>query len=231
MRSHSVARALVTATVASLALAPLAVALEQAGGARVTASIDALSGNQGIRTDPATVQDVGYVHPTQIDTGAQGGDFVAVGTANGLGVSQCADDYDPRWTIYADGETGGIYWCADYTQDAFGAGANPTFAIVYQICPVGSGIARWALKFNGTLWRCQSQGTSSGAVAAVFLETTGVGTVDRNIDVKYTNLKISLTGSAAYVNFDANAVVGPSPNYTVQFVNATSLNAYLAPLD
>lgn len=238
MRKHRLGRALIAVAALSIVTTPLAVALEQAGYARIpTSAIDGVKGNQGIRTDPVTVNFVGFVHPTQVDTGAAGGDFVAIGTANGAGAPgdpgqpSCANDYDPKWTIYADGATGGLYWCADYTQDAYTTGANPTFQIYYDFCSP-SGPVRWVLSFGGVQRRCVNQGTTSGDSAIVMLETTGASTTDRNIDVKYTNLKVNLTGSATWVNFDANfSVGGPAPNYSIQIVNGTAVNAYLAPLE
>jgi hypothetical protein len=217
----------------SLASAPTALA-DQAGGVRDmgSGSLTGLQGNQGIRTDPATVAHVGYVHPTQIDTGSAGGDFVAIGTANGLGVSNCADDYDAGWTIYADGITGGVYWCTDYTQDAYTTGSNPSFQIQYKLCPQGSSTARWSLSFGGTVRKCQNQGTTTGKRAVTMIEVTceagGSCTTDRNIDVKYTNLTVAVGGS--WVNFAANAEV-KDPAYSVDYPNNNSVNAYLAPLN
>jgi len=50
-------------------------------GYRYGGAYSGLKGTQGIRTDPATVVGVGYVQITQLDTGATGGDFVAIGTS------------------------------------------------------------------------------------------------------------------------------------------------------
>ena len=214
-------------SVLGLVLAQPVHASEFACAQRV-ALVDGVKGNQGIRTDPATVNGVGYVHPVQIDTGGAGGDFVAIGTANGAGVDQCANDYDPRWTIYADGETGGIYWCYDYTQDAYTTGANPTFQIYYDFC-APSGPTRWVLTFGGTQRRCVANSGTYGQLANVLLETTGNSTTDRNIDVKYTNVKVNLSGSTTWVDFAGTGFA--DPNYSRQVPSGTSVNAYLAPLD
>lgn len=230
--------ALVVTAAVSLTLAPPAVANEFAGAQRVSTlvAIDGLKGNQGIRTDPATVFGTGFVHAAQIDTGAQGGDFVAIGTANSAGAGgdpgqpSCADDYDPRWTIYADGITGGLYWCVDYTQDAYTTGANPTFQIEYGFCSP-SGPVSWVLTFAGTQRRCAANSGSAGSRAIVMLETAGSSTTDRNIDVKYTTLKVNLTGFPTWLDFSATHQVGPDASYSVTLVSSTAVNAYLAPLD
>jgi hypothetical protein len=214
-----------------VAVAPMALARELAGAAYDNSiAIDGVTGNQGIRTDPATVVGVGYVHPTQIDVGPLGGDFVAVGTANGAGatgdagMSSCADDYDPKWTVYADGRSGGLYWCHDYTADAYTTGANPTFQITYSYCSAVSA-NRWVLKFAGTQRTCVSTGVSNGSEASVFLETTGPSTTDRNIDVKYTNLQVTLTGNINWQNFNANYSFR-DPSYVVTSPSGTAINCY-----
>lgn len=228
--------ALVVVASLSLSAVPATLATEQAGAIRaITNGIDGLKGVQGIRTDPATVNGVGYVHPTQIDTGPLSGDFVAIGTANGLGAPgdpgqpSCADDYDPKWTIYADGETGGLYWCHDYTQDAYTTGATPSFQIYYDFCSP-SGPAAWVLTFSAVQRRCVQDGTTQGSAASVALETTGSSLIDRNIDVMYTGLRINTSGSTTWQTFSPNNTVA-APDYTVQIVSTTAVNAYLAPLN
>jgi hypothetical protein len=96
-------------------------------------NIDGIKGNQVIKTDPATVDDVGYAHPVQLDVGAPGGDFVAIGTFNGMGTSghaqDCADSYDSKWSVYTDGTIGGAYFCVTESVNAYAAGATPSFRI------------------------------------------------------------------------------------------------------
>jgi len=234
-RVNAAAVALLAA--ASLALAPSALANEYSAAYRVaaSASIDGVKGNQGIRTDPPTVAGIGFVHAAWIDTGGPSGDFVSIGTSNGAGAqgspgqSTCADDYDPRWTIYADGQTGGLYWCTSYTQDAYTTGVNPTFQIYYDFCSP-SGPNAWVLTFAGTQRKCATNSGSGGSRASVGLETAGGSTVDRNIDVKYTNLQVNLTGSTTWINFSQSGV-HVDPSYSLTVVSATAVNAYLAPLN
>lgn len=152
-------------------------------------TVDRFKGNQHIRTDPATVQGIGYVHPIYMDVGAGGGDFVAIGTAKGVGSDACADDYDAKWTVYSDWQVGGIYHCLDLALDKYSAGANPTFKIIREFCPIGEYAVRWVLYMGGVLYKCVNHAAQGADNVEVGLETTGPGTTDRNIDVSYTNLQ------------------------------------------
>jgi hypothetical protein len=209
-------------------------AIEQAFGKVQAADqiYDGFKGNQGIRTNPATVGGEGWAHPTQVDVGPSGGDFVAVGTfmGNGPDGTFCDDDYDPGWTVYVDKVIGGVYGCTDYSPDAFGAGSNPSFEISYKFC-VAVQANRWVLTFAGVQRTCIFSASSGGQAFAAGLETTGTIT-DRNIDVKYTNLYKSLIGSSAWTQAGNTAVHAfASPNYTYQYVSLFAFNTYLAPLD
>jgi hypothetical protein len=213
-------------------LSPLACqAAEQEGRYRYRATVDfdAFKGYQGIRTDPATVSGVGYVHASQVDVGAVGGDFVAIGTAKGVGVESCADDYDAKWSIYTDGELGGVYFCNDEKVDAYAAGANPSFSIEYGFCP-STLSNKWLLSMGGTLWSCYGSSSTTASRVSAMLETTGSSTVDRNIDVKFTGLNWSLSGSSSWTSFGTGTVVH-SPSYSNSSVSSTAFNVYLAPLD
>jgi hypothetical protein len=200
-----------------------------------SSSLDGFQGWHNIRTDPATVNGIGYVHIMQMDTGALGGDFIAIGTAKGVGVGNCADDYDAKWTIYTDGISGGVYFCNDESVDKYAAGAIPFFQINWSWCPSASA-NRWTMYMGtpspGTLWACYSNTSSTSRAAIAGLETTGGSTTDRNIDVKYTNLKTNSVGSSTWNNFNAStAIIGTDPNYSNTYVSATAFNVYLAPLD
>ncbi|MGB8361544.1 MAG: hypothetical protein WCE80_09105 [Acidimicrobiia bacterium] len=128
-----------------------------------------------------------------------------------------------------DGVIGGVYFCQDLQLDAYGANTNPTFEISYGWCPSQSA-NRWLLSFGGTLWTCKNLSSSAAVRAIGMIETTGTSTVDRNIDVKYTNLKYRYSGASTWNNFGtATSVVAPS--YTYAYVSSTAFNVYLAPLD
>lgn len=192
---------------------------------------EGIKGVQGIRTNPATVVGVGYVHPTQVDTGSPGGNFIAIGTANGAGVDNCADDYDPNWTGYWDGELGGVYFCEDFAPDAWGAGTSVSFQIEYRACP-GTSFDRWVLYLAGVKRFCKDMGSTSGSYIAVGIETTGGSTTDRNIDVKYTSLMRRGANQGSFVAWGAAGTQKlVDPNYSVDIVNDTSINTYLAPLN
>ncbi|MGI8822089.1 MAG: hypothetical protein ACR2JP_02080 [Acidimicrobiia bacterium] len=211
--------------VASVALA------EFAAGDRFSApgTFDGFRGNQNIRTDPATVAGIGFVHPVQMDIGVLGGDFVAIGTSNGLGADGCADDYDAKWTVYTDGVDDGEYFCNDEQLDAYGVGANPAFSITHGFCP-SEILDRWLMSFGGTLWACYVGSSSVARRAIAGLETTGGSTVDRNIDVKYTNLNVNRSGNTDWILFRPSE--GPVGDfYEYEFVSNTKFNTFLPPLD
>lgn len=193
---------------------------------------DGLKGVAGIRTDPATVQGIGYVHPVQIDIGAIGNDFVAVGTANGAGVpgTFCADHYDARWDIYVDWEIGGVYQCRDISINAYGI-STQSFQLTWSFCE-SANANRWVLTRASTDRWCVNSSSHAGQALNAGLETTGGSTTDRNIDVKYTSVQFSLTGSGSWSNigFLGGGVV-VDLNYTVDSVSTSAFNTYLAPLD
>jgi hypothetical protein len=195
-----------------------------------SAILDGFRGSQAIRTDPATVAGIGYIHPIQMDTGAPGGDFLAIGTANGWGVDNCADDYDAKWTIYTDGRSGGVYFCNDESLDAYSAGANPSFRISWGWCN-SEHANRWQMVMGGLIWACYANTASAGITVGAGLETTGGSLTDRNIDVKYTDMQFSLTGSQTWINFGPSSTYFTAPSYTNQYVSATAFNVFLAPLD
>lgn len=87
------------------------------------------------------------------------------------------------------------------------------------------------LWMGGVLYNCIAHSSTVGSRASAFLETTRQGTtIDRNIDVKFTNLRTSNAGSSALNVFGAGVHVH-SNNYSYQLVSNTAFNVYLAPLD
>lgn len=221
----------VAAILGSVAFVWPATATEQAGAYRQRAAQDfnGMKGRQAIRTNPATVFNVGYVHFNQIDTGAQGGDFIAIGTAKGLGVDQCPDRYSGSWSIYTDGMIAGVYFCREQDDDAYQAKTNPAFSITYEYCPLVNS-SRWVMSFGGTVWECIAATSNSGSRVAAALETTGPSTVDRNIDVKFNSVKTRHAGGS-WVDFAAPGTHVVDPSYSVDTPFDGQINSYLAPLD
>lgn len=195
-----------------------------------SADFDGFKGNHSIRTDPPTVTGVGYIHTMQVDTGSAGGDFVAIGTAKGVGVGNCSDDYDADWSLYTDGVTNGVYFCNDESLDAYQKFDNPAFSITWEWCPSASA-NRWLMTMSGVVWACYQSSASSGAGVAAGLETTGSSNVDRNIDVKYTNLKTNVTGTSTWGNFGSGSIIITDPSYSNSYVTTNAFNVYLAPLN
>ncbi len=203
---------------------------EMAAGERFSApgTFDGVRGNQDIRSDLPTVVGVGYVHPVQMDIGILGGDFVAIGTAKGLGTDDCADDYDAKWTVYTDGEIDGMYFCNDEQLDAYGIGDNPEFSITHGFCP-SEILDRWLMSFGGTLWACYVGSSTVSRAAYLGLETTGGSTIDRNIDVKYTDLNVNRSGNLDWILFrPSEGIVHCCYEYA--FVSNTAFNTFLPPL-
>lgn len=206
---------------------------EFAAGIKGAGNYDAILATQEIRTDPATVSGVGYVHPVQADVGAPGGDFVAIGTANGVGVSACLNDYDPKWSVYKDWVLGGVYKCFDLAYDVYGIGGKPVFKIQYGTCPSSGAAGKWVLFWNNAEMGCLTSGANYSSRVVIALETTGGSTVDRNIDAKYTSVYYNLRGDGVWYNF-GTCTLSPSyvdPNYSISAPSTTSCNVYLAPLD
>lgn len=226
----TLATTLLSAGVLLSAPAP-ATAGEHAGAWKQRAANDfnGFKGRQALRTNPATVVGVGYVHASQVDVGAGGGDFVAIGTAKGRGVANCADQYSGSWTIYTDGILGGVYFCNDEKKNAYKAKTNPTFSIQYDYCPSAS-TDRWLLSFGGTLWRCLGTGQTGGHRVTAMLETTGASNVDRNIDVRFNNLRRRHQG-ANWVDFGAPGHHFSNLNYSVANPYNDQVDAFLTPLD
>lgn len=198
-----------------------------------SANLDGLRGNQGIRTNPGTVSGVSFVHPTQMDIGSQGGDFLAIGTYNGQGTTggstNCPSDFDLNWNVYVDGVLGGVYFCDRVQQDSYTKDVSPGFRIEWAPC-IGHDENRWLLYFGGTLWRCPNTSTSSAIRAIAGIEVVSSNGVDRNVDAKYSSLNVNLTGSTSWQSFSHNASQ-VDPSYSFGAVSSTAFNTFLAPLD
>lgn len=198
----------------------------------IAAIYDGLRGNQNIRTDPATIVGIGYVHQTQVALGDMTGDFVAVGTYNGLAATGCANSSNPSWSVYTDGVIGGQYFCNTEQVNAYARGANPSFQIYYGVCQL---INRWGMVMGGVVWECRTSAWSAGDRVSAGLETLSnpANFTDRNIDVKYTNMQFSLINQTGYLDFGGGAACCSYKDdfYSYQFLNDRAFNVYLAPLD
>jgi len=195
---------------------------------------DGLKGRMEIRTDPATVATATYLHITQADPGPLDNDFIAIGTSNGHGVDHCDDDFDPLWSGYYDGRMGGLYFCWDFSPDAFGVGANPSFQIYHTTCPFWAQTL-WVVSFNGTALDCVNLGSNSAQYLTVGLEvrTDPFDATDRNIDVKYTQLFRNQTNGANWIELGHPPMsdVYLDQSYKWQWVSNTAQNFYLGVLN
>jgi len=229
--SRRIGRALTSVVLACFLGANVAMAAHPfAYGAVQSDLYDGISGNMGIRTDPTTVLGDAYVHPVQMIL--PGTDFIAIGTVKGMGTTggtvNCSSHYSgSHWSGYYDSSINGVYLCQNFSTNAWVAGSNPSFQILYTTCPTIG--ARWVLTFAGAQRTCIYQGNTQGPAILAGLETFS-GT-NRNIDVKYTNLKKNLPGSSTWSNMGDTRPGHADLNYTYQYVSTSAFNVFLAPLD
>lgn len=232
-RSHLLA-GLVLATSLATAITVLtavnASAAENNGRVRTTIGIAGFRGEHNIRTDPATVNGVGYVHAMQLGFDPSD-DFLAIGTAKGVGAGGggCPDRYGDRWEIYTDGMKNGLYFCNEESLNAYTAGNIPPFSIYPAVCP--NGLNGWNLNMGGTTWSCKTQGggiDTTGDIVAGTLETTGASNVDRNIDVRYRDMEFRSFGT--WKDFGVGVNVA-QPNYQVGNITSQRFDVFLPPLD
>ncbi len=86
------------------------------------------------------------------------------------------------------------------------------------------------MSFGGTLWACYLGSSDFSRWAAALLETTPTNqTIDRNIDVKYTDLEVNRSGNSDWILF--RPVQGTVDCcYDYEFVSNTAFNVFLPPL-
>lgn len=212
----------------------VATANEVAYGAVNTDLYDGIKGNAGIRTDPTSVAGIAYIHTAQVSM-PNSDDFVGIGTYKGSGTGpghshDCGNHYDPgaNWSGFYDFELNLVYGCYEFGANQWLSGDNPTFEIQYTYCPtIGN---RWVMKFAGTQRGCMSMGNTQGDSILAGLEA--YGTIDRNIDVRYTNLKKNHPGSTTWSDIgDTRAARHVDPNYVYAYISNTAFDVYLPPLD
>jgi hypothetical protein len=91
----------------------------------------------------------------------------------------------------------------------------------------------WQLTLGGVFRGCIQSGLTSGYMVAAMLETTGGSTVDRDIDVKYTNLLARQSGGSGFWALQGNVSdlgVVTDAAYTNTKVTDQAFNVYLTPL-
>lgn len=216
---------------AALALTLSGAALaDESAAAGVYGGYDLFSGNQGIRTNPSTVTGFAFVHPVQAQTPSLA--FVAIGTVKGKGNDGgCDDHYSPtaNWSGYWDRLYQGVYACDNFSPNAWSTGSNPSFKIEYTLCaPLG--FQRWVMTFSGSLRVCIYMPWTSADSITAGLETVQSNTIDRNIDVAYTNLRKGYpccTGTDPF----GTPIHNESPSYVYHLTSTTAFEVYLAPLD
>jgi hypothetical protein len=203
--------------------------VEFAWGGVFTDLYDGIKGNQGIRTNPPTIQLLSYVHGAQVIMPGSI-DWVAIGTVKGKGAGGCTTHYDPgaNWSGYVDREIDGVYWCANFNAEQYVAGDNPSFQILYtNTCGTTN---HWVLAFGGITQFCFSNGFTQGIGLYAMIENDN-GVASRDIDVKYTNLMKNLPGSGTWSNLGDTRPGHADQDYVFTYVSTTAFNVYLPPLN
>lgn len=195
---RAVRAAVAIALLAALITPSVAAANGFAYGLKAGASFDGVRGTQWIRTDPATVAGIGYVHAIQVQRNLDPNDpdFIAIGTMNGVGVSgtQCANHYDPLWGIYVDWVLYGVYTCKDIVANYIGVGGAANSTIQWTFCD-GASAYRWVLSFASTVRACVNASWHSGGRIVWGIETVPTST-ERNLDIRWLDPQQNLVGNS-----------------------------------
>lgn len=135
------------------------------------------------------------MHPAQVLF--SDGDFIGLGTANGVGVDNCPNHYDgDSWQVYVDGDWNGVYHCEDLgvTEPA---GATPSFVMEPDFSQCGSSL-KWSMIWRSNLEYCVNVGSSSAKILSWGGEQV-TQTSPLNIDVEHRSIRRSLSGESSWV--------------------------------
>lgn len=107
----------------------------------------------------------GIVHPAQIGSPV-GQDFLGWGTKKGAGNSWgCTYSGNASWSIYVDGESYGVHFCAN---GGYGTVANghsgDTFQVVYGTCFYTPYAPAFVFSWNGVNKTCKNMNSTTGLV-------------------------------------------------------------------
>ena len=122
------------------------------------------------------------VHPMQILSIT--GDFIGWGTARGVGVDDCPDDYSLGWQIYIDGYKFGVYFCRQQYGSVAGAAQDELFTLRYGDC---NGTDKWRAFHNGVRKTCQAIDDDSAFYLAVGSEIIGTSSI-LHADIHFDDL-------------------------------------------
>lgn len=122
------------------------------------------------------------VHPMQV--AMDNGDFLGWGTARGVGVDNCADDYTAHWKVYIDGYKFGDYFCIQDFGEIAGTATNQLFTLRYGDC---NGTNKYRAFLNGVRLSCQAINGSVADHLAAGSEVIGT-TGQLHADIHYDDL-------------------------------------------
>jgi len=123
-------------------------------------------------------------------------DFIGWGTAKGVGVDDCPDDFT-GWNIYIDGirNNGLTYFCRqNFGQLSMGAFGD-VFSFAYGNC---DGEVRWRAKVNSEQLTCQAVDGISGDHSAGSESIGTTATQDLRMDYQDVEYKTTTTDWASW---------------------------------
>ncbi len=167
--------------------------------------------------NPAT--GAGIAHPAQLLSSA-GGDFLGWGTKKGVGGEGggCSTTGNGSWSIYADGISHSVYFCAN---GGYGAVANghsgDTFQLVYATCFYSPYSPAFVFSWNGTNKTCKTMNSTT----ALYNVGGGESVVHDGQDItqRYYGMKYYKPGTG-WTDFYAPAKCATS-GYSVTFSSYT----------
>lgn len=153
------------------------------------------------------------VHPNQVVSGT-GGDFVGWGTAKGVGVGACPDDYT-GWNVYVDGVSFGSYFCRQTYGQLSDTATNNKFTIRYMNC--SNGTAEWVFLLNNVEKTCAKMNASRGTPLSGS-ESVNT-TVTQNLKIHYEGLQFH--NGTSWANWGSSYSHCADPGYSVRTVSTT----------
>jgi hypothetical protein len=164
------------------------------------------------------------VHPFQLASNVAGSsDFFGWGTYRGEGttggLTNCPDNYNSGWHVYADGVQFQDYWCRGGYGDLPSSSANQEFAFRRTTCPY-NGFTRFVTYLNGSVKTCALIDGTAGQLA-VGGESVGTS-LTQDIDVDYEALHYYSGGVWRLWGAGHDTTCGASSNDPPYFVITVS---------
>ena len=140
-------------------------------------------------------------HPAQLLSSA-GGDFLGWGTKKGIAIAGCSATGNASWSIYADGTSYGVYFCANGYGTVANGHSGDTFQIVYATCFYTPYALAFVLSWNGTNKTCKTMNSTTAIYNSGGGESVAVAGQD--ITQRYYGMKYYKPGTG-WMDFYAPA--------------------------